>query len=69
MREKLPLETLPTVQAMIVEVNHELQRCGRLVVRYSGTKPVLRIMIESDDATRNERLMEKLLTVIRNVLA
>jgi phosphoglucosamine mutase len=68
-REKVPLETLPAVQAMIVEVNHELQGCGRLVVRYSGTEPLLRVMIESDDAARNVRLMEKLLTVIRNVLA
>ena len=25
--------------------------CGRLVVRYSGTEPLLRVMIESDDAS------------------
>ena len=47
------------------EVHHELQGCGRLVVRYSGTEPLLRVMIESDDATKNERLMEELLNVIR----
>jgi phosphomannomutase len=37
-------------------------------VRYSGTEPLLRVMIESDDASRNDRLMEEMLAVIRDVL-
>lgn len=67
-REKVPLETLPAVQAKMSEVNHALQGCGRLVVRYSGTEPLLRVMIESDDAARNERLIAELLAVIRENL-
>ena len=67
-REKLPLETLPAVQAKMTEIVHELQGCGRLVVRYFGTEPVLRVMIESDNAARNDRLMNELLNVIRSVL-
>jgi len=67
-RERVPLETLPAVQAKLTEVNHALQGCGRLVVRYSGTEPLLRVMSESDDAKRNERLMEELLSVIRGYL-
>ena len=67
-REKVPLETLPAVQAKMTEVHHALQGCGRLVVRYSGTEPLLRVMIESDDANRNERLMNELLAVIRENL-
>lgn len=67
-REKVPLETLPAVQAKMTELNHALQGCGRLVVRYSGTEPLLRVMIESDDAQKNERLMEELLQVIREQL-
>ena len=38
--------------------------CGRLVVRYSGTEPLLRVMIESDDAAKNDRLMDELLETI-----
>jgi phosphoglucosamine mutase len=68
-REKVPLETLPAVQAKMTELNHALQGCGRLVVRYSGTEPLLRVMIESDDAKRNDRLMDELLAVIREHLA
>jgi phosphoglucosamine mutase len=67
-REKIPLETLPAVQAKMTEVHHELEGCGRLVVRYSGTEPLLRVMIESDDAERNGRLMDELVSVIRKVL-
>jgi phosphoglucosamine mutase len=67
-REKVPLETLPSVQAKMTEINHQLQGCGRLVVRYSGTEPLLRVMIESDDAGRNERLMQELLKVIQEAI-
>ena len=67
-REKVPLETLPTIQAKMTEIHHELQGCGRLVVRYSGTEPLLRVMIESDDSARNDRLMEQLLKAIHDVI-
>jgi phosphoglucosamine mutase len=64
-RHKIPLETLPAVQAKISEAEQALSGCGRIVVRYSGTEPLLRVMIESDDASRNERLMGALLATIR----
>jgi phosphoglucosamine mutase len=67
-REKVPLETLPTIRAKMTEIHDELQGCGRLVVRYSGTEPLLRVMIESDDSARNDRLMEQLLKVIQDVI-
>jgi len=67
-KQKVPLETLPAVQEKMTEVNQELQGCGRLVVRYSGTEPLLRVMIESDDAARNDRLMAELLDTIRKAI-
>ena len=67
-KRKVALEALPAIQAKMNEIQHELQGCGRLVVRYSGTEPLLRVMIESDDAARNERLMEALLATIREQL-
>lgn len=68
-RQKVPLETLPAVQARMTEVQRQLQGRGRLVVRYSGTEPLLRVMIESDDAQKNERLMAELLTTMREHLS
>jgi phosphoglucosamine mutase len=67
-KNKVPLETLPAIQAKLTAVEHELKNCGRLVVRYSGTEPLLRVMIESDDAARNDRLMEELLATIHQHL-
>ena len=67
-RQKVPLETLPAIQATMTEVEHELQGTGRLVVRYSGTEPLLRVMIESDSTDKNERLMNRLLETIRKQL-
>jgi phosphoglucosamine mutase len=67
-REKVPLEKLPEVQAKMAEVHRELEGSGRMVVRYSGTEPLLRVMIESDDAARNERLMEEMLETIAKAL-
>lgn len=67
-KQKVPLETLPAVQAKMAQVNHELQGSGRLVVRYSGTEPLLRVMIESDDAAKNARLMDDLLATIQEYL-
>jgi phosphoglucosamine mutase len=64
-KKKVALEELPAVQAKLGEVARELEGCGRLVVRYSGTEPLLRVMIESDEAARNDRLMNELLAVIR----
>ena len=67
-QQKVPLETLPAIQATMTEVEHALQGTGRLVVRYSGTEPLLRVMIESDSAGKNEMLMNRLLETIRKQL-
>jgi phosphoglucosamine mutase len=66
--KKVPLDELPRVQSKIAEIGRELTGRGRLVVRYSGTEPLLRVMIESDDAMRNEKFMEQLIAVIHESL-
>jgi phosphoglucosamine mutase len=67
-KNKVPLETLPPIQARITAIEHQLRGRGRLVVRYSGTEPLLRVMIESDDAATNDRLMEEILATIHEHL-
>jgi phosphoglucosamine mutase len=62
--ERVPLETMNRLQTAMRETNAVLNGCGRLVVRYSGTEPLLRVMIESDDARRNEEWMKKILRAI-----
>jgi phosphoglucosamine mutase len=47
--EKLPLESLDAVNALISEVERELGDEGRVLVRYSGTEAKARVMIEGPD--------------------
>jgi phosphoglucosamine mutase len=61
---RVPIEDLAALQAVMRDANAVLASCGRLVVRYSGTEPLLRVMIESDDAQRNEEWMNRLLHAI-----
>jgi phosphoglucosamine mutase len=53
-RERKPLESIPTVAAAIRAAEDELKETGRVVIRYSGTEPLARVMIEaeSEDAMR-----------------
>jgi phosphoglucosamine mutase len=62
--QRIPLENMSALQTAMNEANSVLEGCGRLVVRYSGTEPLLRVMIESDDANRNDVYMKKLLVAI-----
>jgi phosphoglucosamine mutase len=62
--KRVPLEELKTLQAEMQAADEILKNCGRLVVRYSGTEPLLRVMIESDEAARNEEWMNRLLSAI-----
>ena len=49
-RERVPMDQLPSVQQVIAGVEGELGGNGRVLVRYSGTEPKLRVMVEGDDS-------------------
>jgi phosphoglucosamine mutase len=49
-REKTPMHQLPTVAAAIHAAEQALDGNGRVVVRYSGTEKLARVMIEAEDA-------------------
>ena len=51
-RSKPPIETLPEVVAEIERVERELEGRGRLLVRYSGTENLARVMIEGEDESK-----------------
>jgi phosphoglucosamine mutase len=54
-----PLQALP-LRAAIVEAEAELARTGRLLIRKSGTEPVLRVMAEGEDAAQVARIVDGL---------
>ncbi len=47
-REKKPLESIPSVAARIRAAEEELKDSGRVVIRYSGTEALARVMIEAE---------------------
>jgi phosphoglucosamine mutase len=47
-REKKSLEAIPSVAARIRDAEEELKDTGRVVIRYSGTEPLARVMIEAE---------------------
>jgi phosphoglucosamine mutase len=53
-----PLDELPRTQKAISAAEVELGRAGRVVVRWSGTEPKLRVMIEGENETRIKVLAE-----------
>jgi phosphoglucosamine mutase len=46
-REKSPLEAIPEVTRAIAECRSTIGERGRVVVRYSGTEPLARVMVEA----------------------
>jgi phosphoglucosamine mutase len=47
-REKLPLDQIPAVAAAIAAAEADLADSGRVVIRYSGTEALARVMIEAE---------------------
>lgn len=67
-RLKIPFSQITGYDKLVQEIKTELGHEGRLEVRYSGTEPVARIMIEGRDRKRIEYLAAKLADLIRNHL-
>jgi phosphoglucosamine mutase len=63
-REKIPMNELPAVAAAIHAAEQELDGNGRVVVRYSGTEKLARVMIEAE----SELLMQKHVNAIASAL-
>jgi phosphoglucosamine mutase len=55
-REKVPLEQLTDLKRTLEAVESALAGWGRMLVRYSGTEPVARVMIEGEDEARIQQL-------------
>jgi phosphoglucosamine mutase len=66
--EKPPLDTLPEVGRAIEACRRAAGARGRVVVRYSGTEPLARVMVEAEDADLVERHTRRIAEAIESAL-
>ncbi len=61
-----PLEN-DRVKAVIAEAEKELDGAGRLVIRKSGTEPLIRVMAEGDDEDQVHAVVDRICAVVEEV--
>jgi len=66
--QKLPLEDIDELNVLIKKTKGDLGETGRLLVRYSGTEPLCRVMIEGENEELIHRLAENLAGAIQKRL-
>jgi phosphoglucosamine mutase len=67
-REKRPLELLPTVKSIISSAEETLGTEGRVLVRYSGTSRKCRVMVEARSQEQADALARGIADEIRKVI-
>jgi phosphoglucosamine mutase len=65
---KLPFDEVPEIRAASEELEKEIEGSGRLLLRYSGTENLARVMIEGRDQSEIEAQAGRLAEVIRAAL-
>ncbi|HKX84122.1 MAG TPA: phosphoglucosamine mutase [Pyrinomonadaceae bacterium] len=67
-REKLPFESVPEISAASKAIENEIEGTGRLLLRYSGTENLARVMIEGKHQAVIDEQAKRLAAVIENAL-
>ena len=65
-REKIPFESLPRVRAKMRQIKESMGERGRLLLRYSGTESLARVMVEGEEADKVDAIARDLAAVIRD---
>ena len=67
-RSKPPLDSLPEVARLLREAEQALGNSGRVVLRYSGTEPLARVMVEAERDEDVHRWTESLAGALRSAI-
>ena len=63
--QRVDLKTVPGVASVIERVESHLSGHGRLLVRYSGTEPLLRVMLEGRDEAEIRRWGQQIIEAVK----
>jgi len=68
LHKKIDLASLDSVWQRVAELEKAFDGRGRIVLRASGTEPLVRVMVESDDPEMTRRTAEELAEVVREAV-
>jgi len=67
-KEKLPLAELPAVMKLVNEIEKELSGKGRVLLRYSGTEPKIRLLIEGQEFDKIDKQANRIADAIQEAI-
>jgi len=67
-RQKVDLKTVPEIASVIASVESRLAGNGRLLVRYSGTEPLLRVMLEGQEPASIRQWGQEIIDTVKHHL-
>jgi phosphoglucosamine mutase len=67
-REKVPFAQVPAIQGAIHSAERELDGKGRVVVRYSGTEALARVMVEAESEDKMKRITDSIASAIQKAI-
>jgi phosphoglucosamine mutase len=67
-KEKVPFANVPAIQSAITTAERELDGSGRVVVRYSGTEALARVMVEAESESQMQSACAAIAAEIQKAL-
>jgi phosphoglucosamine mutase len=67
-KEKRPLAELNTVMKLVSEAEKELSGKGRVLLRYSGTEPKIRLLIEGRELDKIDKQADRIADAIQSAI-
>jgi phosphoglucosamine mutase len=66
--KKRPIDQIPSVCELVQRVEKDLDGRGRVLIRYSGTEPVARVMVEGEDESLVAEYANEIAEALRRAL-